>query len=60
MVNETLEAVEIIRSIHDALPKMEREGRLTPGELPLMHTLIDVIVRGKPAAMPIERFSASL
>jgi glycerol-3-phosphate dehydrogenase (NAD(P)+) len=60
MVNETLEAVEIIRSIHNALPKMEREGRLTPGELPLMHTLIDVIVRGKPAAMPIERFSASL
>jgi glycerol-3-phosphate dehydrogenase (NAD(P)+) len=60
MVNETLEAVEIIRSIHAALPKLEREGRLTPDELPLMRTMIEVIVHGKPVDLPLEGFSAFL
>jgi len=60
MVNETLEAVEIIRSIHSALPKLERDGLLASNELPLMNMLIDVIVHGKPVDIPFERFSAAL
>ncbi len=60
MINETLEAVEIIRSIDSALPKLEREGRLAPGDLPLMRTLIEVVVHGKLVDLQLERFSASL
>jgi glycerol-3-phosphate dehydrogenase (NAD(P)+) len=60
MVNETLEAVEIIRAINSALPKLEREGRLAPDALPLMRTLIEVIVQGKPVDLTLESFGAGL
>jgi glycerol-3-phosphate dehydrogenase (NAD(P)+) len=60
MVNETLEAVEIIRAINSALPKLERDGRLSPGALPLMRSLIEVIVQGKPVDLALESFSACL
>jgi glycerol-3-phosphate dehydrogenase (NAD(P)+) len=58
MIDDTLEAVEIIHAIQGALPKLERNGLLTPDELPLMRSLIDIIVYGRPVEIPLERFSA--
>jgi glycerol-3-phosphate dehydrogenase (NAD(P)+) len=60
MINDTLEAVEIIRSIHEVLPKLESEGVLAPGELPLMRAMIEVIVHGKPVDLQLGSFSAYL
>ena len=60
MIHDTLEAVEIIRSIHTVLPKLERDGLLEPGELPLMRALIDIIIHGRPVDLPLEKFSAYL
>ena len=60
MINDTLEAIEIIRSIYTVLPKMEREGLLSPGELPLIRALIDIIINGKTVDLPLEKFSSYL
>ncbi len=56
MAGETLESAEIIRSMHLAIPKMEQDGLLGPGELPLMRALVDVVVRGAPAHIPFDQF----
>jgi len=58
MIDDTLEAVEIIRSIHIALPKLESEGLLASGDLPLMRAMIDFIVHGIPVYLPFDKFSA--
>ena len=60
MIHDTLEAVEIIRSIHTVMPKLEQDGWLAPDGLPLMRCLIDIIVHGKPVELPLGRFSAYL
>jgi glycerol-3-phosphate dehydrogenase (NAD(P)+) len=51
----TLESVDAIRVVNQALPKMEGEDRLGREELPLMRHLGE-IVQGKPARIPLERF----
>jgi len=58
MIGDTLEAVEIIRSIDTALPNIEKNNQVKRDDLPLMQAMIDVIVHGKPAAIPFEKFSA--
>jgi len=60
MINETLEAVEIIRSIYKAMPNLEQDGLLAPDGLPLMRALIDIIVHGKPVNLPLDKFTKYL
>jgi glycerol-3-phosphate dehydrogenase (NAD(P)+) len=56
MAGETLEAVEMIRMMGTALPKLTDRGILRPDELPLMRTLVDVVVHGRPVVLPWDRF----
>lgn len=55
---ETLESALVIDQLGVALPKLEERGLLHPGELPFMHALIDVVVKGKPLALDFERLFA--
>jgi glycerol-3-phosphate dehydrogenase (NAD(P)+) len=59
MAGETLESIEIVRSMQRAIPKMEQDGLLGPGELPLMRALVDIVVRGLPVNIPFDRFFGS-
>lgn len=56
MAGETLESAEIIAMMGKGLPKMEKDGKIHPNELPLMRALIDVIVNGAPLEFPIDQF----
>ena len=56
MAGETLEAAEIVHTMCAALPRLEARGLLNSGDLPLMQTLIDVVVHGLPAHLPLDRF----
>jgi glycerol-3-phosphate dehydrogenase (NAD(P)+) len=56
MAGETLESVEIIRAMGVAVPKLVEAGRLKPDELPLMRKLIDIVVCGAPAELPLDNF----
>jgi glycerol-3-phosphate dehydrogenase (NAD(P)+) len=56
MAGETLEAVEIIRAMSCALPKLVEGGTLAPDELPLMRALIDIVVYNQPVRLPFDRF----
>ncbi len=56
LAGETLEAVEIIRSIDQAIPKLESTGRLNPNDLPFMRALIEIIVHGSEASIPFDKF----
>jgi glycerol-3-phosphate dehydrogenase (NAD(P)+) len=55
----TLEAAMIVEVMGEALPKLTSRGILTADELPLLRALVDVVVEGKPAQLPVERFFAS-
>lgn len=48
LAGETLEAVEVIRTVGGALPALEAQGVLTAGALPLMRYLFG-LVEGEPA-----------
>jgi glycerol-3-phosphate dehydrogenase (NAD(P)+) len=56
LAGETLEAAEIIRVMGQALPHLEAKGKLKPGELPLMRKLVDIVVGGGAAELPLEAF----
>jgi glycerol-3-phosphate dehydrogenase (NAD(P)+) len=56
LAGETLEAAEIIRVMGMALPHLEAKGKLKPGELPLMRKLVDIVVEGGAAELPLEAF----
>ncbi len=56
MEKETLESIEIVRSMGALIPAWERKGLISGEELPLMRTLVGVIAEGKPLALPYERF----
>ena len=56
MAGETLESAEIVREMGKALPGLVERGRLRPDELPMLRLLIDVLVHGRPANVPLERF----
>jgi glycerol-3-phosphate dehydrogenase (NAD(P)+) len=56
MAGETLEAVEIVRSMSKALPNLEARGAIGPEELPLLRALVDVVVHGKAVDMPLDAF----
>ncbi len=56
MAGETLESVEIIRTISVALPKLVAEGILKADEMPLMRKLIDIVVYGGKVELPLDDF----
>jgi glycerol-3-phosphate dehydrogenase (NAD(P)+) len=56
MAGETLEGAAIVRIMEKALPKMVERGSLRLDELPLLCTLIDVLVAGRPLKLPLEKF----
>ena len=56
MAGETLEGAEIVRVMSTVLPRLEARGKLRADELPLMRKLIDIIVHGGKAELPLEAF----
>jgi glycerol-3-phosphate dehydrogenase (NAD(P)+) len=56
MAGETLESAEIVREMGKALPGLVQRGRLRPDELPMLRTLVDVLVHGRPVDLPLDRF----
>ncbi len=56
LAGETLEAAEIIRVMSRALPRLEAKGSLKADELPVMRKLIDIIVHGGKAELPLDDF----
>ncbi len=52
----TLEGAEIIRVMGQALPRLETRGLLGPAELPLLRALVDVVLHGRPLAIPLDSF----
>ena len=57
---ETLEAALVIEQMALALPKLEARGLLRAQDLPLMHTLIDVVVRAKPLRLDFDAMFSQL
>lgn len=60
MAGETLESAEIIRVMGQALPRLVARGLLGPEDLPLLRTLIDVVVHGRPVELPVGSFFGGL
>jgi glycerol-3-phosphate dehydrogenase (NAD(P)+) len=58
MAGDTLESADTVRVVGGALPQLYADGRLRPGSLPLMEHLHEIIVEGRPVAMPFDRFFA--
>lgn len=55
----TLESVDVIRVLGQALPQMESAGQLQPGEMPLLQHLVEIVVHGRPVEVPLERMFTS-
>lgn len=53
----TLESAEVIRVLARALPVLERQGRIRPGDLPLLRHLQAIVVEGRPVQLPLEQFN---
>ena len=60
MAGETLESAEIIRVMGHALPRLVARGLLGAEELPLLRTLVDVVVHGRPVELPVDGFFQGL
>lgn len=56
MEGATLECLEVLRELQLGLAHFDALGTTKPSELPLLRHLMDVALRGKPVAMPFERF----
>jgi glycerol-3-phosphate dehydrogenase (NAD(P)+) len=56
MAEETLEAAEIVRVLGEALPKLTERGVVEPEDFPYLRALAQVIVHGRPAELPLDRF----
>ena len=54
----TLEAAMIVQVMGEALPRLTDRGILTRDDLPLLRALIQVIVHGRPASLPLDSFFA--
>ena len=56
MANETLESIEIIQQMAKALAAFTERALLSPQDLPLLQHLVDIVVQGKPADIPLDKF----
>lgn len=52
----TLESVETLRVMHDALPILEGAGKVRTDEVPLLWHLSQIVAEGKPVDIPWDRF----
>jgi len=52
----TLESVEAIRILAQALPRLERAGRLGSDELPFLRHLCEIVAQEKPVRLPLDHF----
>lgn len=59
MQGATLECLEILRTLEQAISGYATRGRLAPGALPLLEHLVAVGLEGAPIRMPFERFFAA-
>ena len=53
LAGETLEGAAIVRTMGDALPRLEAREIITTQELPLMRALVDIIVAGHAADLAL-------
>lgn len=56
MEEETLEAAFIVQQMGKALPKLTAQGLVAPDDFPLMRALVNIVVRGSPADIPLDEF----
>jgi glycerol-3-phosphate dehydrogenase (NAD(P)+) len=56
MEGATLECLEILREMDQAIASWDERGALGASELPLLRHLTDVALRGHAVAMPFDRF----
>lgn len=56
MAGDTLESADTVAVVGDAIPRLVERGVIASGMLPLMEHLHEIIVMGRPASMPFERF----
>ena len=56
MAGETLESVEIIRNMAQALPGLVASGAIGASELPLLRALIGIVIHGQPVDLPLDDF----
>ena len=56
MAGETLEAAEVVGVLGDALPRLTQRGVVDPEDFPFLRALVDVVVHGRPAELPLDAF----
>ncbi len=56
MEGATLECLEVLRELDQALSRFDQLGKIRSDELPLLRHLTDVALRGAPVAMPFASF----
>lgn len=56
MEGATLECLDILRVMREALPALTSTGALPSGGLPLLEHMMEVALDGEPVAMPFDRF----
>ena len=56
MAEETLEAAEIVRVLGEALPRLTERGIVEPEDFPYLRALADVVVHGRVADLPLDKF----
>jgi glycerol-3-phosphate dehydrogenase (NAD(P)+) len=56
MAGETLESVEIVRTMGEALPKLAERGLCDPEMFPLIGMLADLVIREQPVDIPLDAF----
>jgi glycerol-3-phosphate dehydrogenase (NAD(P)+) len=60
MAGETLEGAAIVRVMGSLVPRLVARGLVRAEELPLLGTLIDILVHGRPADLALDRFFGGL
>jgi glycerol-3-phosphate dehydrogenase (NAD(P)+) len=56
MANVTLESVEIVTRLVEAIKPLQDQGKIREEELPLLRFLHGVVAQGKPVEIPFESF----
>jgi len=56
MAGETLEAAEVVQVLGDALPRLAQRGVVDLQDFPYLRALVDVVVHGQPAELPVDAF----
>ena len=60
MAGETLEGVDIVHIMGTVIPRLVARGLVKSEELPLLQTLIDILVHGRPVTLALDNFFGGL